>query len=438
MTDSLPARTPLLLALLLNSSIAWTAPDAFKTGVEHFKNGHYKEAISHFKKARQAGNESAVLHYNLGVSYFKLGRYRAAQDQFLMISRHKKLGALACYNLGLVAYKLKSNSAAVRWFRRSIERSNNPKIEKLASAQLRKLQPRSASRSAATKTGRWSGFFSEGIGSEDNVTRINEDITVSGAQSDIYWSAYGNLNYQLLGDRTQGTQLRLGAGLSRYKELSNYNQGLLNLGLYQYTTLNGWRLRYGLHYYYDELDGSGFQERIKASTRLSYRLNRRQRLRFNYEVSRLNEINPAYSYLSGLRQRIKAEHTLQNRDLRFRLRYTLELNDREDRQGPSSFTSYSPTRHTLLASVKSPVSESWSARTDLEYRYSGYPDANIANNLTTGTREDQRLRASLYATYHLSRNADIELRYRHTRNSSTLTYYEYSNNHLMLSVDYYF
>ena len=433
MIDSLPLRTPILLALLLYASAAWTAPDPFKTGVVHFKNGNYEAAISDFKKAYNSGQTSAVLHYNLGVSYFRLGRYRAAQAQFEKINRHKKLGALACYNLGLVAHRLKSRSAAIRWFRRAVARSNNPKIEKLAAAQINKLRP-----PATQAASPWSGFLSAGLGAEDNVTRINEDITLSGAQSDTYWNTYGSLNYQLFGHRAHGTRIRLGAGLTRYRQLAKYDQGSLNLGLYQYTRLSDWRLRYGLHYFYDELNGSGFQERIKLSINSRYRLTSRQQLRFHYELSQLNELSPAYAYLSGQRQRFRAEHTLQNRDIRFRLRYTLELNDRKDRLGPSSFTSYSPSRHALLASVKSPLSEAWTVRADLEYRYSRYADANIVANQATATRADQRLRASLYATYHLTHRADLEIRYRHTNNQSNLPDYQYSNNNLLLSVDYYF
>ena len=430
------AKTPLLLALLLvHSSITWATTDAFEAGVNHFKSGDYAQAVTHFKHAARAGNTQPTLHYNLGASYFKLGRYRAAQEHFLKISQDKKLGALASYNLGLVAHRLKNSRSAIGWFRRTIDLSTDPKLRRLASNQIKKLTSRAPNPRLLT------GFFSAGFAAEDNVTRINEEITLNGAQEDHYWNIYGNLNYQLAGNRSRGTQIRLGIGLTRYKQLNNYDQGLLNLGLYQYAKWSRWRFRYGLHYFYDELNDSGFQERLRLSTRAIYRINRRQQLRLSYALSRLNELNPTYAYLSGQRQRLKVEHILRNRDIRLRLRYTLELNDREDRLGLNSFTSYSPTRHTLLASIRSPLSEFWRIRTDLEYRYSGYPDANItdiATNLVTAPREDQRWRASLYATYQMSRHTDLEIRYRHTRNRSNLTNYQYRNNSLLISVDYYF
>ncbi len=426
--------TRLLAALLaLASGPLAAAPDPFKRGVELFKRGEYEEAIQHFKQARREGNGNPVLRYNLGVSYYRLGRYRSAREQFLAITDHPRLGPVAAYNLGLVAWRLKEERTARRWFERAAGMEDES-IAALAARQIEKLDQR-----RKKKGERWSGYLSAGLGVEDNVTRINDGLTLTSAQSDTYWSLYASFGYRIEGNRKEGTQLKFGAGRTRYSTLGIYDQALANVGLYRFDSANAWRLRYGAHYYYDELDGNGFQERINLSARATRRFGNGHRLRFQYDLAVLDELDATYGYLDGTRQRLRAEHTLQRRDVRVRLRYTLELNDRADRYiDAANFISYSPTRHTLLASVKAPVAPDWQARVDLEYRTSRYRDATIEGGVDLGRRQDDRLRASLYGTYRIDQNTDLELRLRHTRNDSNFAEKRYTNNSLLVSVDYFF
>ncbi len=430
--DTLFATITFALSLLLVSPLSWAGSATFETGTRLFKEGRYSEAIDAFQQARAEGDESLLLHYNLAVSYYRLGRYRMARRHFLKLLDHRRLGPLARYNLGLVAYRLDGDKIAANWFQSSYEQSEDPDLKSLAARQLDKL------RSQAPKPSSWSSYTSASYGLEDNVTQVNDELTQVSSESDSYWDLYTSINYQYSGDRKQGTLIRLGGGLTRYNRLNQYDQDGINLGIYQNEPLAGWQMRYGAHYYYDRIDRSGYQQRFKLQARGTYHIGADKRFRLQYDVSRLNELDTAYAYLGGWRQRLRAGYLQRNGDLRLRLRYTLELNDREDFSTPTTFISYSPTRHTFLASVRSPLTESWSARADLEYRDSDYNQTNISAGAPTAVQRDQRLRLSFYATYRYNRNIDLEVRYRYTDNQSNLVDQRYQNNLLTFSVNAFF
>ena len=431
-SDTLVIKIILTLSLLLASPLTWAVSAAFESGTRLFKAGRYSEAIDAFQQAQAEGDESLLLHYNLAVSYYRLGRYRTARQHFLKLLDHRRLGPLARYNLGLVAYRLDDDKIAANWFQSSYEQSEDPDLKSLAARQLDKLKRQ------APRPSPWSSYTSASFGLEDNVTQVNDELTQVSSESDSYWDLYTSINYQYSGDRKQGTVIRFGGGLTRYNRLNEYDQDIVNIGLYQNDRWADWQMRYGAHYYYDRIDRGGYQQRLKLLARGTYRLSADERIRLQYDVSRLGDLDAAYAYLSGWRQRFRAGYRQRNGDLRLRLRYTLELNDREDFSDPTTFTSYSPTRHTLLASVRSPLTESWYGRADLEYRDSDYNQTNISAGAPTAVQRDQRLRLSLYATYRYSRDIDLEARYRYTDNQSNLADQRYQSNLLTFSVNAFF
>ncbi len=53
-----------------------------KEGVSHYKMGHYKTALKHFRKAEQIAPQSGEVHFNEGLSLKFMGDIGTATDHF--------------------------------------------------------------------------------------------------------------------------------------------------------------------------------------------------------------------------------------------------------------------------------------------------------------------------------------------------------------------
>ena len=420
------------LAAQLSVSLA-DGDSLFDQGVSLFKAGEYAAAVQRFEQAWRQGLDSPVLHYNLASAYYKLEQYDLARRHFDRAAEAPALTSLSFYNLGLLAVRAGETESAAQWFRQSYERSDDPRLQQLAAAMLDKLGGQVPAQRRANP---WSGRVGAGLGYDDNVSRINDDLDSVSGQDDIYLDVYGLVGYQLNGSRRQGNVVRFGGALARYGDLAFYNQTLINVGVYHYRPMGAWRTRIGGHYYYEWLDDGPFQQRIHARLRGDLPYHRsRQRLRLEYDYSRLDELDARYERLAGDRHRFKIENTTKRgKHTRVKLGYRLELNDREDFAAGTTFVSYSPTRHNFYAGVKHNFSSTWQGRLDVEYRYTRYEDNEVIGGSDMGRREDDRLRGTVRAVYRVAPSLEWELMYRHTRNESNFEEESYTVNQMTLSV----
>ncbi len=426
----------LLLSLYLLSGAAHAdEKQRFDEGVRLFGSGDYAAAAKQFELALTSESDNPIIHYNLGSSYYKLGRYSLARDHFQKIDTRHKLAAVAYYNLGLIAFRLEGKQAAIRWFQRCLDSSNDKALTRLANKQLKLLREEE-------QTSSWrdslSGYFSASIGYDNNVARVPDEILQVSNHGSSIADLFLSSSYWLNGNYRRGNALKFGGGLTHYDELNEYSSNLLNIGLYHYRPAGGWHSRYGIHYYRTELNGTGFQQRFKLQARAGKKYAPNQHLRLQYEYSRIDELSTTYDYLAGSLQRLKIENRTRLTSGRLRLGYTLELNDKQDYRQADTFSSYSPTRQTLYLRYKRTLGENWIGRIGVDYRHSNYIDENIVNGISVGVRKDQRLRATVGAIYKYSPDIELEIMLRHTENNSNLANKEYTSNQLLFTVGRYF
>ena len=176
-------RVPLLATacLLLTFARAGMAADAsalFADGERAFAAGDYHEALQSFTAAREAGSAGPSIHYNIGVCQYRLRDYDAAEATFAALAAEfPALRELAEYNRGL-ALRAQGNPAEARVAFERARGSGDDKIVALANAQLGELGPvRTAART------RWSGWFSGGLGYDDNVALVDEFVLPSAFSS---------------------------------------------------------------------------------------------------------------------------------------------------------------------------------------------------------------------------------------------------------------
>ncbi len=428
----------LALSVYLSSAAAASERMAFDKGVRLFSTGEYEKAAALFEQVLASDRMNAIVHYNLGSSYYKLGRYELAREQFREIKANHKLAPLAYYNLGLIAFRLEGKEAALRWFHKSMEASDDDSLRLLAAKQIARLEEKTSSPEAHSRGIRLSGYFSVGAGYDDNVARVPDGVLQISNQRSKLLDLFLSTTYWMNGNHHRGNALKFNAGATRYDQLAEYDSTLLGFGLYHYRPLIGWHSRWSLHFSHSELHGDAFQQRLRFQVRTGKRYSANQWLRLQYEYSQIKELNAAYSYLGGNQQRIRVENRTRLNHARLRAGYLLEWNDREDYRGADTFSSYSPVRHTAYLWYKPAFGEKWAGRLGLEYRYSDYIEENVAAGIPEGTREDRRLRITLGTLYKLSPDYELEISLRRTENDSNFTRRDYISNQLMISVGGYF
>lgn len=438
-------RTTFVLMTLLTSlpvlAQETRADSYFAQGKSAFKAGQYQRAAEDFERARRAGMTGPAVSYNLGVAYYKLGRYQAAELAFRETARYRGMRDLAHYNLGLVSLKQGNRAQAESWWRQTFNETRDPKLKALAASRLESLSPR---RESVRQTGsrapeRWLGLLSADIGHDDNVTLENNALAGASGKSDNFIELFGYLQGLLSGELRNGVLLKASVYRLEYNSQTAYNMTVLNAGLYKTLPLAHWRSETGVYFTDASLGGSDYLRSWNLSFDARRQLTAGPRLRLRARYHKFDAQSAVYDYLSGNSVDLRAQARWKWAGRRsLRAYYQLDLNNRNDLRVGNTFSSFSPTRHTLYLSYAQPLTVNWRFEGMLEYRTSRYADDYILAGGAHVQRTDDRTRFGAQFTRALARNTDLVLDYKHTRNSSTLNQYSYSRNVFTAGIQYLF
>ena len=426
-----------LLVLLVLQVPAWasSARDLFDKGVAAFRNKDYVAALQFFEQAQSDGLDDNKLNYNLGVAYYKLERFADAKRAFLKIAGDPEMEALARYNLGLVALKQNDTKQAAEWFNKSREISKSDKLTQLSAEQLRRLGYDIPVQGQETYPG--FAMIRGSLGYDDNAI-LQADILASTAAnkggSFLEFFAYGNKQVAQFGDKA----LQIEGSLFdiRYSDLSDYDLDDLYIGAILEHQLNIWTLDTGLSQDVTYVGGHGLDRTATLQIAGKRKISGRNKLRLRYRLSRIDDLDAAYSYLAGWSHQAQLESTLYEDRQQIRLTYRFEYNDREDLHAPL-FTSYSPTRHTLGIRDMFPVADQFKAGIELRYRYSHYHDASEQFDGSYITRNDKRYRMIARLIYHVDKSSELTGEYTHTDNHSNIPVEQYKRNQYQLNLSYF-
>ena len=409
------SRAILLTIAFVLASPTMAAPGdrEFKQGITAFKAGQYDKAITFFKQAGQKGKKSSALTYNLGVCYYKTRQYDRAQHSFSQLLGDQQFRQLAQYNLGLVSLAQKRKQTAIDWFSRAADKHGDRKLTALANHMLDKYAPHKAKR-------RLSGLLSLGYGHDSNVTLAS---TGSPTQlSDNYVQLFGFVSVPV-------GPVTVNASLFRqdFQTVNSADFTQISAGVLYPVNTSGWTFTPSLYLAKDTLNSTDFltitDVRLEASKSLAAHSN----LLLRYRYSDIGADSAAYNYLQGSRQQIRVQHTSLTGFGQLRLRYELELNDRQD----LSTASYSPTRHTLLVLLKQRVGN-WQLKEQASWRNSHYSEAAGI------TRDDKRLQLYLSADTRFAKDWRVGARYDYTDNNSNLAGQSYTRNNVQAYLNYLF
>jgi len=395
----------LILSALLNSVSVLAAPadTDFANGIKAFKSGKYQQAITMFEKARQAGNHSSALYYNLGASYYKTQQYAKSEQAFRRLLADAKFKQLAQYNIGLIKQKQGDRSSANNWYQQAISTDSDPKITTLAENMLEKNRSRSGKHGA-------SGLLSLAVGHDSNVTLASTGSPTQ--QSDSYTELFGYISLP-------AGPVNLNASLFRldYANVNSADFMQLRAGIQYPFNAMGWIWQPGVFYARDTLAGNDFLTLSDIELKGSKSLHS-GRLDVRLRYSDIQADNAVYNYLQGNREQFRADYLRATTLGYMRLRYELELNDRQNL--PTA--NYSPTRNSVQLRLQQIMGQQWHTSEELSWRNSHYGEA------VGVVRDDTRYELRLKAYRQFARAWRAGMSYRYSDNRSNLAAETYTRN----------
>lgn len=404
----------LLGCWLINTSYAASGDRDFRAGITAFKTGNYSQAIADFERARNKGKHSSDLYYNLGVSYYHNGQYERSEQAFTHLLRDPKFRQLASYNLGLVALAKQQKQNALRWFRRAANMHDDNKVTALANRMI-------TANTMHSSQPRISGMLSLGYGHDSNVTLASTGSPTQ--KSDNYSELFGFISIPT-------GKLLINASIfdQRYSTVHAADFTQLSAGALYPLKRGRWLLLPGIYLNRDYLNSASFISLANLQFSASKPMFTQGRLQLRYRYSYISADNPTYNYLQGNRQQFTVQASNPTPWGQLRLRYQLELNNRQNLANAN----YSPTRHSLNARLKQKHEHGWQTSETLSWRNSQYGTAG------TVTRKDTLYKVKLNASTRLSGNWHGGFRYTYSDNQSNLSNESYTRNDIMAYLNWFF
>jgi len=402
---------------------------AFDEGVTAFRAGNYQAALQSFLDARRAGLDTPGLRYNLGVTYYRQGRYAEAEREFQALARDPEWAPLAHYNLGLTAQRMGREQQAIEYFEQAQSITTEPNLRSLAATALARL-------GHAPQPKRTGAVASLAGGYDSNVTLSPDAATVGAShQGDVFVEALAMANHRLAGNTARGWYAYGGLVLRKYGDLHQFDLTGLRVGLSRET--DSGRLQTVLGGYSDTvyIGGDRFQQSAVADMQARSRLNSGGELRGRYQFERVAG-GAGFEYLDGWQQRLSGEAGFALAPASVRVGYQLELNHRRDLEQGGEFSSYSPTRHSLFATIILPDVAGWRTEGRAEYRVSRYHDPyRLDGGTVEVTRRDDRYGIAARANRRLGAPWRAFIDYSYYRNESNLDTYDYSRYQVMVGIE---
>jgi len=291
--------------------------------------------------------------------------------------------------------------------------------------------------SGGASAGDWNGLLQLSVASDDNVSLTDSNDIVASNESDNYIEVLGSASRYLTGNKDNGVRF-IGTLFNReYDTEDGFDFTLLGAGLGYDRKLGDWNARFEANYEYLEFGGDTYEKILHVSAEGRHKFSKKTELRVRYRYSDINAPEDAFSNLEGDRHQLRVEGRFRSGKNRYRLSYTYEDNDRDDRTTMTTFSSSSPIRHILRANAKVPLNAKWETEFDVRYRDSRYKDDNVSGGMST-RRDDDRFRAKATLKYKLDSKTKLFADYNHFDNDSSIDTFTYKRNVASVGVEHFF
>lgn len=452
-----------LFILATNTANSAQSDRYFDIGVKAAQRQQYQVALKAFLQAKSAGLNSPELDYNLGVVYYKLARFRDAGKQFRRLARDKGYSAVAFYNLGLVYLKLDNEDAAKNWFVKAYTNADDEKLKNLSRLALQRLHVDVPPKSSVAKG--WNGFISAGLGYDNNVSLVDEELGLSQSISDFYTELLAVANRMVWGEAEKGVRFSASVDVLDQQTQQDYDYSQWHVGLTRLDDFGHWETRAGAGIDRTRFSGADFQQLVSVEFRALRPLSLQTDLGLWYKYVDIQDQSPAgiYSYLEGGRHLLRLRLTDTVKTVRLRYIYEIQVNDRADYSSRLSRTvgnttqvstisrSYSPLRNSFHVVADMPLNKALTLKLDGQYRYSYYNNADTEQivevdatgntttlSSTTLQREDHRYKAGIGVEYLLAGDLELYSHYSYTKNDSNRPGSDYRRSLISAGLNWYY
>lgn len=404
----------ILVVLLVGFQDANASPaEDFGAGVRAFERKNYPQALELFQRAENAGMDSGVLLFNLGSVYYRLEQYRHSQRYFDRLINDPELGALAAYNLGLIAHKTGKEQAAIEYFERCAESTNDPDLRVLAYRQIEKL--------AASATKSWFAYASVAYGYDSNITILPSSS--ASEEAGYFVQPILLADWRLSGNVDQGLHATAFYVERDYRGSNSFDDERFNLGAVFHQRLDTWRLEYGTDYAQSTFGGEDYLNETGLFVRANDRLPGNRELRLHLRLEDISKRSEKFEFLDGDRQLFEAEYRLRPEQQEYRFEYAYEANDRIN----TAAESFSPERHTIGVRYYHDYGKQTRLGAGFDFRVSDY------RQVPTQNRRDERARMRIHVKHRLNTSFDIQAELLFTDNQSSEPASEYDKYQLTFS-----
>ena len=265
-------------------------------------------------------------------------------------------------------------------------------------------------------------FIRLGFGNDDNITGTASSSPSN--QSDNYLELYASIKSPM----ENNVNFNVAFYSLNHSSFPVNNYMFYSAGLDYRTKINDWEITPEVNIIQSTLNSFSFQSVLDLNVSADQKLTQSSRISLSYRYSYISSQNVLYDYLQGISHQIRAEYKDKTALGKIRLRYQLELNNREN----SLSTNHSPTRHEFRVRLTQSLKNNWGISEEIDYRLSHYGEVSSI------FRNDARFRLKLSARKKIDKNTDAGIRYTYTSNNSNETTEEYWKNKIQINVDWRF
>ena len=399
----------LLICISLSVGISFAATSnsstLFQQGQKAFASGQRDKALSLFRQAEAEGMTKASLYYNIGVCTYSLGKYEESKDAFnKVIECNKDMAPLAHYNLGLIGMKEGNRGEMINGFETAMNTSSDPKIRDMAAAALDENNV-----GVEEKAALYVGYMELSVGYDDNI-ELYSDLLGSKGDGDWFSEFFAAGTMPINGGTyRKGTQLFGSVYYQKYADYSEYDLGTADVGIQYLFDYKGWQLKPAVEYAYTIQDVKSYDQTPSFSILGKHAFYWDTQVRLSYRLSYIDILDSDYDAIKGTRNRFKAEVIKQWKKTRVSLKYTLELNSRDN-------DDLSPTRNTIAVKVRHRFTDTFSGVGIVSYRNSSY------DNTDQYDRDEDRWKTTLRGTYKLTPIWNVSADYTYSDNDDNPEY----------------
>jgi hypothetical protein len=394
-------------------AVGATSSSLFQQGQQAFKAGQRGKALSLFKQAEAKGMNKASLYYNIGVCSYSLGEYEQSKKAFnKVIDLNKDMAPLAHYNLGLIAMKEGNRGEMISGFETAMTTSTDSKIRDMAAAALDENEV-----VAGESSSPYMGYFEVSVGYDDNI-ELYSGLLGSKDDGDWFTEFFAAATMPIKGGTyKKGTQLFGSVYYQKYADYSEYDLGTADVGVQYLFTYRGWQLKPAVDYAYTIQDVKSYDQTPTFSLQGRHSFYWDTEIRLTYRLSYIDILDSDYDAIEGTRNKFRAEVIKKWQKTSVSLKYTLELNDRDN-------DDLSPTRNTIAVKVRHRFNDRFSGTGIVSFRNSSY------DNTAAYDRDEDRWKTTLRGSYVLTPIWNLTADYTYSDNEDSPEYdrYNYTRN----------